>query len=188
MRRLDIEHVGIEGMCAQSLGQPEKFGIDFARKLEPRGGERRKHSEQLNVSFAETSEVFRDVFGRYRHGDVSLDRNKNFPVRNDLAGCSLLWSNANCSVQLYLGDVYDVAPLLRVRLDEGGELLGRADHRLKHVGSEEFLSKFRVLKHQPHVSIDLGDDVARRVAWGKQPEPGHGLEAREPSLGSGQIG
>src|SRR5450830_560504 len=108
-------------------------------------------------------------------------------MRSDLACCSLLRTDANRSVRPHLGGIYNIAPLLRVRLDEGGELLGRAGDRLKHVGSEEFFSKSRVLEHPPHVGIDLGDDVARRLARRKQPEPGHGLEAWEPSLGCGRY-
>src|SRR3990172_2836661 len=118
---------------------------------------------------------------------VSFDRTENRPLRSAPACCSALGTNANRSVRLHLGGVDDVAPLLRVRLDEGGKLLGRADDRLKHVGGKEFLAKFRVLEHPPHVGVDLGDDIVRRIARRKQPEPRHGLEVRETGLGNGRY-
>src|ERR1035438_4960303 len=98
--------------------------------------------------------------------------------------CTVRRTDVNCSVKLHPGGSYYVAPLLRVGLDEGREFLGRAYHRLEHVDVEEFLSKFRVIEHPPHVGIDLGDDVGRRPAWREQPEPGHGLKTREPTLGN----
>src|SRR6516225_1731434 len=95
-------------------------------------------------------------------------------VRSERAYASSDRQAPEASFRLDLGVAHDVMPLFAVGLDEGGELLRRAEHRLKQVVCEELL-KLRVLEHLPHLAVDASDNVPRRPARRKQPKPGYGL-------------
>src|SRR5438874_1409334 len=69
---------------------------------------------------------------------------------------------------------YELAPFLRLLLDELGKRFRRACHGLEHLRRQELLRERLIHQNARECAVDLEHDVARGARGGKQSKPGAG--------------
>ena len=67
LRRLHVEHVGVERALAELLGHAQELRIDLAGELEPRRRQRRQRAEHLDIAVAEFHQIGGQLFLAVAH-------------------------------------------------------------------------------------------------------------------------